>query len=134
MTPAEFARRIKTKYPEYAQLNDTTLTQRVIAKYPEYRSLVQTEPTSMPQAAPQPTNTEPNARLASMPPSLNNYIPQTSIQQNFIKNYMPLAKQIEEEYGIPAQVTLAQAIHETGWGTSYQARNKNNFFLRIFRN
>lgn len=37
----EFAQRIKAKYPEYKDIDDTILTQKIIAKYPEYKEHVE---------------------------------------------------------------------------------------------
>lgn len=48
MTPEEFAKSIKSKYPQYAQIPDAELTQKMLAKYPQYRSQV----TSTVSAAP----------------------------------------------------------------------------------
>ena len=36
----KFAARIKTKYPEYRDMNDTLLAQKILAKYPEYADMV----------------------------------------------------------------------------------------------
>lgn len=36
----EFAQKIKTKYPQYADMDDLELTQKMIAKYPEYKEQV----------------------------------------------------------------------------------------------
>src|ERR1700743_239051 len=36
----DFAARIKAKYPDYKDINDTLLTQRIIEKYPEYKDMV----------------------------------------------------------------------------------------------
>ena len=41
MTPEEFAKQIKTKYPQYADVDDTVLTNKVLQKYPQYQSKVQ---------------------------------------------------------------------------------------------
>jgi flagellum-specific peptidoglycan hydrolase FlgJ len=46
----------------------------------------------------------------------------------FIKLLYPLALQSEKETGVPAAVTLAQAILESGWGKSKLATDGNNFF------
>lgn len=43
----------------------------------------------------------------------------------FVKTYLPYAQKIEEAYGIPAPLVLAQAAHETGYG---RALRDNNFF------
>jgi hypothetical protein len=46
MTPEEFGAHIKTKYPEYNDLDNADLTKRVLAKYPEYSDMVDTSPQS----------------------------------------------------------------------------------------
>lgn len=45
MNYKEFAQRVKTKYPEYADVDDKELSQRIIAKYPEYSDVTFDEPT-----------------------------------------------------------------------------------------
>lgn len=40
MSPADFAQKIKAKYPQYANVNDDELVTRIVEKYPEYRSKV----------------------------------------------------------------------------------------------
>lgn len=52
ITPQEFAKKIKSKYPQYKDIDDVTLTKKMIEKYPEYASQVSlkkkesTQPTS----------------------------------------------------------------------------------------
>lgn len=48
LTIEQFAARIKAKYPEYKDVNDTLLTQKIVDKYPEYKDMVnyQISPTS----------------------------------------------------------------------------------------
>ncbi len=41
MDYTEFSKRIKTKYPEYADVDDRKLAERVISKYPEYKGHVE---------------------------------------------------------------------------------------------
>ena len=48
--------------------------------------------------------------------------------QQFISTLGPLATKDMRTSGILASVTLAQAILESGWGTSELAVNANNFF------
>lgn len=36
----DFAAKIKAKYPDYKDINDTLLTQRIVDKYPEYKDMV----------------------------------------------------------------------------------------------
>lgn len=42
LSVSEFAGRIKSKYPQYASIDDETLTQKMLAKYPSYSSQVDT--------------------------------------------------------------------------------------------
>ena len=49
-------------------------------------------------------------------------------KQEFIDKYKEIAIQQQLKYGIPASITLAQAILESGYGTSEQAKECNNFF------
>ena len=43
----------------------------------------------------------------------------------FIQAYAPFAKETQKQYKVPASVTLAQAILESGWGDKAEG---NNFF------
>ena len=46
----------------------------------------------------------------------------------FIDRWYRVAIDHQQRYGIPASIKLAQAILESGAGTSYLARNANNYF------
>ena len=48
--------------------------------------------------------------------------------QQFISTLGPLATKDMRTSGILASITIAQAILESGWGTSELAVNANNFF------
>ena len=48
--------------------------------------------------------------------------------QSYIEKYKAVALQHEKEYGIPASITLAQGILESGAGTSSLTRASNNHF------
>ena len=48
--------------------------------------------------------------------------------ERYINSYKNLALQQEQKYRIPASITLAQAILESGAGTSYLAKEANNHF------
>lgn len=52
----------------------------------------------------------------------------TQQQFDFIDSIKVLAQASQKRYGVPASVTIAQAILETDWGTSEACREKNNFF------
>jgi len=54
--------------------------------------------------------------------------PGTSTQQAFIDKVAPGAIAAQRKYGIPASVTIAQAIDESGWGQSGLAVKDNNLF------
>lgn len=40
MTTAEFSSKIKTKYPQYASLDDATLTSKMVTKFPQYKTQI----------------------------------------------------------------------------------------------
>ena len=51
-----------------------------------------------------------------------------SAQQAFIDQVAPGAMATQRRYGVPAAVTIAQAIDESGWGQSALAAQDNNLF------
>jgi lysozyme len=51
-----------------------------------------------------------------------------SSQQAFIDEIAPGAIATQQKYGVPAAVTIAQAIDESGWGQSQLATQDNNLF------
>lgn len=51
-----------------------------------------------------------------------------SQQTTFINRLAPHAQASQRRTGIPASVTMAQAILESGWGRSGLAKEANNFF------
>lgn len=54
--------------------------------------------------------------------------PDTAAIVSYIKLYKDIAIEEMNRVGIPASITLAQGIHESGWGTSYLSKNTNNHF------
>jgi flagellum-specific peptidoglycan hydrolase FlgJ len=52
----------------------------------------------------------------------------TSAQQAFINAIAPGALATQRRFGVPAAVTIAQAIDESGWGQSKLAVNDHNLF------
>ena len=54
--------------------------------------------------------------------------PGTAAQRAFIALVAPGAVAAERRYGVPAAVTIAQAIDESGWGQSELATADNNLF------
>jgi flagellum-specific peptidoglycan hydrolase FlgJ len=59
---------------------------------------------------------------ATMPPNDMN------AQQEFIGSIAPGAVATQRKYGVPAAVTIAQAIDESGWGQSSLATKDHNLF------
>ena len=55
-------------------------------------------------------------------------VPGTAAQQAFISLVVPGAMAAQQRYGIPAAVTIAQAIDESGWGRSVLATADHNLF------
>jgi flagellum-specific peptidoglycan hydrolase FlgJ len=58
--------------------------------------------------------------------AINNYQSYTSLQ--YIERFKAIAIQEMNLYGIPASITLAQGLYESGSGNSELARNANNHF------
>jgi flagellum-specific peptidoglycan hydrolase FlgJ len=50
------------------------------------------------------------------------------LQSIFLKAAVPAAFQSQRETGVPASITLAQAILESGWGQTGLAKKGNNYF------
>jgi flagellum-specific peptidoglycan hydrolase FlgJ len=55
-------------------------------------------------------------------------VPGTAAQQAFISQVAPGAMASQRRYGVPAAVTIAQAIEESGWGQSTLASRDHNLF------
>ena len=55
-------------------------------------------------------------------------VPASAVQQAFISEVAPGALTAQREYGVPAAVTIAQAIDESGWGQSQLALQDKNLF------
>lgn len=49
-------------------------------------------------------------------------------QNRFLQSTVPAAQYTQRTYGIPASITVAQAILESGWGKSALAVRANNYF------
>jgi flagellum-specific peptidoglycan hydrolase FlgJ len=55
-------------------------------------------------------------------------VAETQAQQAFISAVAPGAIEAQHRYGVPAAVTIAQAIDESGWGQSELAARDHNLF------
>jgi len=49
-------------------------------------------------------------------------------KEQFTTMYYPLAKKAGDRFGMNPEIILAQAALESGWGSSYGARLRKNFF------
>ena len=84
-------------------------------------------------AAPRPSSTGTAAPSRTSAPYRQHTAPATATpgtktQQAFINQIAPGALAAQQRYGVPASVTIAQAIDESGWGTSSLAANDYNLF------
>jgi flagellar protein FlgJ len=52
----------------------------------------------------------------------------TAKQAAFLSAVVGPARDSQRRYGVPASAVIAQAVLETGWGTSVLARTANNYF------
>ena len=78
--------------------------------------------TSYPSVNPSPRYSRSQAAPGVAP------VPGTAAEQAFISAIAPGALAAQRQYGIPAAVTIAQAIDESGWGQSQLATQDNNLF------
>jgi flagellum-specific peptidoglycan hydrolase FlgJ len=91
-----------------------------------------TTPAPAPATTPAPTTTPPGPVTTPAPaatPSPSVAPPQDmTAQQAFIDEVAPGAVAAQRQYGVPAAVTIAQAIDESGWGQSSLAIRDHNLF------
>jgi flagellum-specific peptidoglycan hydrolase FlgJ len=74
-----------------------------------------------------PVTSSPRYSRSQVTPSTAS-APGTAAQQAFISEVAPGALAAQRQYGIPAAVTIAQAIEESTWGQSQLATQYNNLF------
>ena len=93
------------------------------------------EPAASPEPAPakrsRPSTTPPAASPSGSPAnssSRQHATPGTRDQQAFISLIAPGAVAAQQHYGVPASVTIAQAIEESAWGQSSLAARYHNLF------
>ena len=93
------------------------------------------EPAASPKPAPakrsRPSTTPPAASpsgSSASSSSRQHAIPGTRDQQAFISLIAPGAVAAQQHYGVPASVTIAQAIEESAWGQSSLAARYHNLF------
>ena len=79
-----------------------------------------TTPAATPASTPSPTGSSPAGRQYATPG--------TRDQQAFISLVAPGAVAAQQRYGVPAAVTIAQAIEESAWGRSSLAAQYHNLF------
>ena len=89
-----------------------------------------TGPAAPPAAAPPAAPAAPAAAPYSRhrPPSTTAPVHDTTAQQAFIGQVAPGAVAAQRRYGVPASVTIAQAIDESGWGRSNLATRDHTLF------
>jgi len=81
-----------------------------------------------PQPSSTPASSGSTAPGSGQQPAASVPASETSAEQAFIAEVAPGAVATQREYGVPAAVTIAQAILESGWGHSYLASTDHNLF------
>jgi flagellum-specific peptidoglycan hydrolase FlgJ len=88
-------------------------------------------PSTAPKPRPAPAPASAPANVKPAPASASpkqHYTPATRDQQAFISQVAPGTIAAQQRYGIPASVTIAQAIEESAWGQSSLAARHHNLF------
>ena len=75
-----------------------------------------------------PPNDDQVAAIVSMPPARKLPVLGSTPQEQFIASIGEAAVESADRTGVPASVTIAQAILESYWGSSRLARDANNYF------
>jgi flagellum-specific peptidoglycan hydrolase FlgJ len=75
-----------------------------------------------------PSNSDQVAAVVAVPPARKWPVLGTTPQEQFIGSIAEAAVASADRTGVPASVTIAQAILESYWGSSRLAREANNFF------
>ncbi len=83
-------------------------------------------PSSAPSPSSRPSTSSPASPSASAPASAS--APGTPAEQAFINQVAAGAIAAQKAYGVPASVTIAQAIDESAWGQSTLAAQDHNLF------
>jgi flagellum-specific peptidoglycan hydrolase FlgJ len=83
---------------------------------------------TVPHAKPAPRTTAPRATPPKLGGTSEGNGPATAAQRAFIAAVAPGAVAAQQRYGVPASVTIAQAINESGWGQSSLAATYHNLF------
>lgn len=74
---------------------------------------------TLPPDASDPAGNKPTPPSEELPPEVQ--------MREFVRTYTQYAEAVEAEYGIPAALVLAMAIHESDYGRSILAEDGNNF-------
>ena len=89
----DFATKIKTKYPQYKDVDDTELAKRIVEKYPQYKEQVNFEqPAQQPATPQQPQGMAADMAMAVEPKALKGGIdpskldPETAIDVTVYKD------------------------------------------------
>jgi len=85
-------------------------------------------PPAGPSALPAGPSAPSATRYSRHDPLPATWPPDTSAQEAFIREVAPGALATQRRYGVPAAVTIAQAIDESGWGQSEVATRDHNLF------
>jgi flagellum-specific peptidoglycan hydrolase FlgJ len=102
------------------------------APSPSHTAAPKASPTpapTTPAPTPRPTHLAPTHPAPSHPaPTHTAPTHPANSQQAFISAVAPGAMAAQQRWGVPAAVTIAQAIEESGWGQSGLAANYHNLF------
>jgi len=80
LTIEQFAQKVKAKYPEYKDVNDSVLVEKMVAKYPEYKTKINYEtPKQQPAPTAQP-EFKPTSDWLSIPQGYQPMVPGNQVQ------------------------------------------------------
>src|SRR3990167_8783535 len=114
VSPAEFAKRVKEKYPQYQDIDDVTLTKRMVEKYPEYKNQVSFEPTTLAGRASSMVRRAADPLIDVTTPFTNPAAAKLEDLGNLVSRSVEGASGNIAEKGFPATATATSMIGEMG--------------------
>src|SRR6187402_2094413 len=117
----DFAAKIKAKYPDYKDINDTLLTQRIVEKYPEYKDMVNYQvPASQPPVE-QPKVEYPEHEISHN--SIHDIRHLNEMANQEIPETSPQFDPVSGSAGVPVDNTAAIA-DKKAYGDQYEKATK----------
>lgn len=106
----EFAAKIKAKYPQYKDIDDTELTNKIIAKYPDYKEQVDFSVEKKSPAEPSNVGQKPLANGLSTTPTVE----EVPVQQQEVKDPITASLEAEQKKAATKEIPVIGGSFDMG--------------------